>query len=231
MAKLGYTWYPKDWNNSESVFELTLQQRGLYRELIDLAMLNDNKTIIKLPVWARKWAVEINDLESILKTLEGLGLIQIDFDGSNHLFIPSCEPRLNLVRGGSKGGKKSKPSVKPISKPLPKPIANQKKDKLKLKLNEIKDKVNTTHSSILNKWLFYRKDSKKKINNEKTLQALVDRFNKTPLDEVEKVVNYSIENGYQGLFWERANNTPAKKLDNKTIPSKADYAEAAKNQK
>ena len=47
MAKLGYTWYPKDWGNSDSVFELSLCERGLYREFIDFAMLNDNKTEIK----------------------------------------------------------------------------------------------------------------------------------------------------------------------------------------
>mgnify|MGYP000521508741 CR=1 FL=1 len=35
MAKLGYTWYPKDWGNSDSVFELSLSERGLYREFID----------------------------------------------------------------------------------------------------------------------------------------------------------------------------------------------------
>jgi hypothetical protein len=29
MAKLGYTFYPKDWGNSEAVFELNLTLRGL----------------------------------------------------------------------------------------------------------------------------------------------------------------------------------------------------------
>jgi hypothetical protein len=47
MSKLGYTWYPKDWGNSDSVFELSLCERGLYREFIDFAMLNDNKTELK----------------------------------------------------------------------------------------------------------------------------------------------------------------------------------------
>jgi len=65
MAKLGYTWYPKDWGNSESVFELNLSERGLYRELIDLAMLNDNKTDIKLEVWSRKFAISVDELKAI----------------------------------------------------------------------------------------------------------------------------------------------------------------------
>jgi hypothetical protein len=124
--KLGYTWYPKDWGNSESVFELNLSERGLYRELIDLAMLNDNKTEIKKTVWQRKFFVELIDLDKILNKLSELGLIEIN---NKTLFIPSCEPRLNLVRGGSLGGKlskKDKPMVKPTVKPNPKPMVNQR---------------------------------------------------------------------------------------------------------
>ena len=140
MSKLGYTWYPKDWNNSEAVFELTLQQRGLYRELIDLAMLNDNKTIVKSSVWVRKWNIPHDDLWEILETLKSLSLIEIpDTDLENvdySLFIPSCEPRLKLVRGGRKGGENkptSKPTPKPMVKPTPKPIVKQKKEKEKRK--------------------------------------------------------------------------------------------------
>ena len=136
MGKLGYTWYPKDWNNSEAVFELTLQQRGLYRELIDLAMLNDNKTIIKGNVWCRKWDIYWDDLWDILTVLKDLHLVEIPDEEEENvdytLFIPSCEPRLNLVRGGKKGGE-SKPTPKPIVKPTPKPIAKQKKEKEKRK--------------------------------------------------------------------------------------------------
>lgn len=147
MSKLGYTWYPKDWNNSESVFELSLEQRGLFRELIDLAMLNDNKTVINMSVWCRKWDVEENCLEGILGRLISLDLINID--GKN-LFIPSCESRLNLVRGGKKGGEKSKPVVKPIPKPIDKPDSNQKKLNIKEKetiLDYLNLKNNSTYRS------------------------------------------------------------------------------------
>ncbi len=130
MGKLGYTWYPKDWGNSEKVFELTLSERGLYRELIDIAMLNDNKTKYNPIIWARKFASTEDEIELILIRLKELGLI-IDKDHT-FLFIPSCEPRLNLVRGGRKGGK-NKPTPKPIVKPTPKPIAKQKKEKEKRK--------------------------------------------------------------------------------------------------
>lgn len=133
MSKLGYTWYPKDWGNSDAVFELTLIERGLYRELIDMAMLNDNKTIINVKTWARKFGSNEDEIEQILITLNDLNLIEID---NINLFIPSCEPRLNLIRGGRKGGKKStknKPTIKPIDKPNVKPTINQIENKIKEK--------------------------------------------------------------------------------------------------
>lgn len=114
-SKLCYTWYPKDWGSSDSVFELNLAERGLYRELIDFAMLNDNKTEVKKEVWCRKFSIAIEELEAILNKLVQLKLIEFK---SDFLFIESCERRLNLVRGGRKGGVKSKPTSKPLLKPI-----------------------------------------------------------------------------------------------------------------
>ena len=128
--KLGYTWYPKDWTNSDGVFELNLAERGLYRELIDISMLNDNKATVKLDIWSRRFGSELDELNSILNKLINLGLIEIQDD---NLFIPSCEERLVLSRSGREGGKKSKPLGKPLGKPLVKPLGNQKKEKEKRK--------------------------------------------------------------------------------------------------
>jgi hypothetical protein len=57
------------------------------------------------------------------------------------IFIPSCESRLKLVRGGRDGGKKSKPTSKPDSKPTIKPTIKPKvkQTKKKLKGKEKKD--------------------------------------------------------------------------------------------
>ena len=147
MSKLGYTWYPKDWGNSESVFELNLTERGLYREFIDLAMLNDNTTEIKKDVWIRKFCVSKEDLEFILCKLITLNLVEII---DNILFIPSCESRLKLVRGGSNGGKKSKPTPKPYSKPTPKPFGSldEKNTKPTPKQIEKKEKGKEIESKI-----------------------------------------------------------------------------------
>lgn len=199
MSKLGYTWYPKDWGNSEAVFQLNLTQRGLYRELIDLAMLNDNKTVINLNVWSRKWDVTANNLIDILDILEELNLIKRD---SGKLFIPSCEPRLKMVRGGSNGGKKSKPTskgiVKPISKPTPKGDSNQKKEKGKEReskgklLQQFKsfglengldlDKVEDT---FLNAWDYYE-DLDWKNKNDKPIVNLQSTIRKVWFKDLSK---------------------------------------------
>jgi hypothetical protein len=185
MPKLGYTWYPKDWGNSESVFELNLSERGLYRELIDLAMLNDNKTEIKLDVWSRKFAIDSDALKLILSKLLLLNLIQIN-KGSNSeiLFIPSCESRLKLVRGGRNGGKISKPTIKPIIKPFEsllknneKPIANQIENKDKVNKNEIENKIEN------NNFIFYTD----LLNSQQWLESLaINNKNKFKLVQVKQ---------------------------------------------
>jgi len=120
MSKLSYTWYPKDWSNDEKVFKLKLNERGLYRELIDIAMLNDNKSEFNIDVWIRRFNSSEKELKDIIQVLLDENLIQIN---DNNVFILSCEKRLILVRAGQKGGSKSKPTPKPYSKPLAKPIA------------------------------------------------------------------------------------------------------------
>lgn len=191
MSKLGYTWYPKDWTNSQAVFELTLIERGLYRELIDMAMLNDNKTKINYNVWSRRFASSEDELEQILLTLEELQLISIDGD---NLFIPSCEPRLNLIRGGSKGGKKSKknkPMVKPNDKPTIKPTLNQIEKEKEKKYNNIPTF-----------------DEFKKYAIEKSVRL------KKQLDESQLSLKYDswIENN-----WKDGNNTPIKNWKSKLL--------------
>ena len=220
MAKLGYTWYPKDWGNSEAVFELNLSQRGLYRELIDLAMLNDNKTIVKRSTWSRKFGVSESELIDILTQLTTLELVSIDAD---KLFIPSCEPRLKLVRGGSKGGSKSKPNTKPTNKPLdkptPKPTSKQREKKLNIK--EIETKINNKPKyDLFIYWIGYRKQIGKPVEVETTIESLIKRFKKESFDKCSWVVDNSVENNYQGLFWDNykgGKKTTGKPTDNLTF--------------
>lgn len=212
MAKLGYTWYPKDWGSSENVFELTLSERGLYRELIDLAMLNDNKTEIKIDVWSRKFAIDGDGLKSILGRLMILNLIEINGD---NLFIPSCENRLKLVRGGSKGGRISKPISKPMSKPFEildekkeKPIANQTKTKKKLKVN-IKESKSEIKEEI------YKSFGHLKISFDEFEKLKIDFTEKEILDCFDRIENYKENTKYKSLYLTAKNWLNKEKTQNK----------------
>lgn len=185
MAKLGYTWYPKDWGNSESVFEMNLCERGLYRELIDLAMLNDNKTDIKIEVWSRKFAISIDELKSILDKLIVLNVIEVK---ENILFIPSCENRLQLVRGGKKGSPTEtslKNLLKPTSKPISKATSKQTKRETKIE-KESKDK----YKSFLHLSLSFDE-----------LEKLKENFSITQIDGVlDSIENYKKNVNYVSLY-------------------------------
>lgn len=65
---------------------------------------------------------------------------------------------------------------------------------------------------IFETWLEYRKEIKKPITNGKTLKSLADRFDKESLEACKFVVNLSIENNYQGLFWDKYKSKPQTKL-------------------
>jgi hypothetical protein len=103
--KLGYMWYTNDWGSSDKVFELNLAQRGLYRELIDLAYKNDNKTPLNVDLWTRRFNTTIQELNEVLESLVKAQIITIK---NGVIFIPSVENRMIFIRSGRKGGRAAK---------------------------------------------------------------------------------------------------------------------------
>ena len=118
--RLGYTFYPKDWKSDDQVFELNLTERGLYRELIDLAMLSQNKVDFNPSLWQRLFNVDNTLLTLCLNRLFDLGLITLD-KRSNVLSIPSVEKRIKNASknkaNGAKGGRPKKPKNNPNHNP------------------------------------------------------------------------------------------------------------------
>lgn len=108
MSDISYTWFPKDWTYSDKTFGLTLPQRGLYRELIDLAMVNDNKIEIKIEIWARKWNSSKEEIAEILGQLEDMDLIKVN----QYISVPSCAKRIAFGKQARKNGAKGGRPVK-----------------------------------------------------------------------------------------------------------------------
>ena len=59
-------------------------------------------------------------------------------------------------------------------------------------------------------WLDYRKEIKKIIKSDQTKISLAKKIQSKGFEESKKVINFSIENGYQGLFWDKKQNSNKK---------------------
>ena len=70
-------------------------------------------------------------------------------------------------------------------------------------------------------WIDYRKEIKKAIKSDKTLVTLAKRIQKEGLEKSTQVVNTSIENGWQGLFWDKQppKETPGELIDGYRNPT------------
>lgn len=117
--------------------------------------------------------------------------------------LKKYEDRADRAReNGKKGGRpknpqKPKKTQSVISKP-------KKPDSVSVSVsvNDIKKE----YKEIFSSWLEYRKLIKKPVNNPKTFETLMRKFESHSLKDCEYVVNNSIENNWQGLFWDKIPN-------------------------
>lgn len=139
-----YTWYSKDWGNNRTIFRLTLAQRGLYRELLDLAYAKNNLVKIDMELWADFYNSTLNEIEEIFEHLQSKGLVQ---KKGNNYTIPSVKKRLDAINFGSLGGRQrvenqydstdpSRPPSRGGSRGGSRPPSTQYKDKHKDKGKE-----------------------------------------------------------------------------------------------
>ena len=131
MTKLGYTWYSQDFISDPEVMMMTPSQRGIYRDLIDLAYKHDNKipyTIEQMVRYTNSSEDEVKDILNMKGKKDG-----------EFWCIPSCQKRIDKAgvsrKNGAKGGRpktQNKPNNKPTEKPKPNP---ERKAKRKRKRN------------------------------------------------------------------------------------------------
>lgn len=98
-------------------------------------------------------------------------------------------------------------------------VKEEVKEEVKVKEEYTPNFNEAGKSELYYNWLEYRKQIKKPIKAESTLKGLVKKFNEKSFDELNFVVNASIENGWQGLIWEKY--SPGDKP--KTLKSQFDH--------
>lgn len=106
----------------------------------------------------------------------------------------------NSRTNGSKGGRPTKPT-KP-SGLIKNPVGKKEPVTVNVTVTVI-DNVIKEKRPLFEKWLTYRKEIKKPIKVESTLNALIKKFNSEPIEKIQVVVTTSIENGWTGLFWDK----------------------------
>lgn len=126
-------------------------------------------------------------------------------------YIKATQQKKTNSINGSKGGrpKKKKPEeteTKPKQNPTETETKGIREDKIRkedIKEEDIIGSLTPSKLPFFFSWLEYRKEIKKEIKNSSTLISLVKRFNSKSDDCCRWVVNHSIENNYQGLFWDK----------------------------
>ena len=83
----------------------------------------------------------------------------------------------------------------------------------KNKVAEITDGMDADKLEVLRLWVNYRKEIKKPIKSESSLSLIVNKFKAKSIQEITYVVNLSIENGWQGLFWDKYSGSGQQKKD------------------
>lgn len=79
---------------------------------------------------------------------------------------------------------------------------------------------------VFDDWLDYRISMKKPIIVESTFNTLIKRFEKENIEKIKFVVTSSIENGWQGLFWDKYNNKNKRNEKQKAIGEFTDIIRA-----
>lgn len=191
MSKLGYTWYPKDFISDPDVMFMTSSERGVYRDIIDLAYMSENMIKYSIDMLAR---YTNSDVETVQKVLDMKGEKSGDF-----WTIPSCDKRIELAEknriNGAKGGR-----PKTQTKPKQNPDLTQTEPKAKGKEKEKEKENNNTDANAPDGVTFSSRCSKfiAHFNNLKGDKVNADnkptgyRIN----DKVKRSLKARIKDGY-----------------------------------
>jgi hypothetical protein len=107
--------------------------------------------------------------------------------------------RLNGAKGGRpKKPKETQKTQQVISKP-------KKPDTVTVNVTDTVNDIllEKETKELFNEWIKYRKEIKKPIKSNRTLVSLAKKIKKEGFEKSKTVIISSIENGWQGLFWDK----------------------------
>jgi uncharacterized protein YdaU (DUF1376 family) len=171
MEKLGYTFYPKDYISDPDVMMMTPAERGVYRDLIDLAYMHDNQIKYNLFQLSRYCNCTEKEVQDVLN-LKGKKV-------GEFWTIPSCEKRIAKAKvnreNGGKGGRPPKPKDNPNNNPTNNPNNNPNKTQTKRQReresekeieSESEKEIETEFIPFWDEFLAYAVDKKPKVNKQ-----------------------------------------------------------------
>jgi uncharacterized protein YdaU (DUF1376 family) len=223
MNRLGYTWYPKDFISDPDVMMMSSSQRGVYRDLIDLAYMNDNKikyNLMQLSKYCNSTEEEISEVLALKGKKIG------DFWS-----IPSCDKRIAKSQAnrenGSTGGRPTKPKENPTNNPTETQTITQtepnskgkekekEKENLNNNINEKKEKAFNfrlslidlgVNEKIVEDWIKVRK-TKNATNTETAFNKIKSQILKSG-KTANECITLAVEKDWKGFEaeWIKNNN-------------------------
>ena len=177
----------------------------LYCDLIHTIEKMDNETAGQ---FFKHYLRYINDLNPETDNL----IVDLTFESVKQNLkrdLKKWENRAEKSReNGKKGGRPLKEetqetqqvNLKP-KKPVKDTVNVTVTDTVNVNVNDILLEKET--KELFNLWLDYRKEIKKPIKSEKTLKSLAEKIQSEGYQKSKLIINNSIQNGWQGLFWDK----------------------------
>lgn len=232
MDKLGYTFYPKDFISDPDVMMMTSSERGIYRDLIDLAYMSDNQIKYNLMQLSKYCNASEQEVEHILN-------LKAKKEG-NYYTIPSCNKRIskrNVNReNGAKGGRPKNPNKNPnktqterqIEREIEIEIESKKEKESKIenknKLFNFKNEllIYGFSENLVSEWLQVRKN-KKATNTETAFKKFIAEVEKIPLVPINEILELCIEKSWMGFKAEWFNNLKTQNNGTGNIKANAEH--------
>jgi len=210
MAKLGYTFYPKDFASDPDVMLMTSSERGIYRDLIDLAYLTENCIKYSPEALSRYTNGSVEDVQKVLET-KGLFV-----DGI--WTIPSCNKRLAIMKRNQENGSKpkSKPNLTQIEAKEEKKVSQitkQREVEVEIEVEDIKPNgfnlFQNFNSDFKVKWDLWisHLNEKGKSPTVGQLSEQISLLNEFPQKVAEQIISNSLNGGYPSLYRPKLENT------------------------